>query len=191
MVDKEKDILLIFNYISRIQEEIFNLLDISAKKIDCFNKMADEYVSFCKKIGINMHDYLNDKSIAESQNTKEIKVEISKIPLRLRHETLVNDSKSLDNEKLSLLLLDIKLNSCINKLIKFISLYGESASYNKKDALTIYEAFFRTVSMSKKLSDLCKRNITLIDDVKKGYKVSAMYYMFAEKNDTNDNKKTM
>lgn len=194
MISKEKfqkTIETLYKHILVLLKEINKELAISLKKIECFDEMYDEYVSFCQEIGNSMSDYLEDKSIAESDNTKMLKVEVAKIPLHLRHEALVSSSKSLDEERLSLCLLGAELNDYINKLINLFLLSKNfiANTYNKKESLVIHKIYFKIVYASIGLLDTCKRNIDLIDDDKKVYKTGGLFYIFAENSNIENEEK--
>ena len=146
MINKEKQrfqdtILRIFKYITFLNKEILNEISISFEKIDCFNKIYDDYVSLCHEVGNNMNIYLNDKKVSESDNIKRLKFEVAKLPLYINYQTLVYDSKKLDKEKLSLYLLNNKLNFMVNTLINLFSTSSDLLGDDKEASLDIYKLF--------------------------------------------------
>ncbi len=195
MINKEKQrfqdtILRIFKYITFLNKEILNEISISFEKIDCFNKIYDDYVSLCHEVGNNMNIYLNDKKVSESDNIKRLKFEVAKLPLYINYQTLVYDSKKLDKEKLSLYLLNNKLNFMVNTLINLFSTSSDLLGDDKEASLDIYKLFLEVIYNSKRISIICNQHIDLINDSKEIYEFSSLYYMHPEELIVKNNDKT-
>ncbi len=171
---------MLCEYILFFHQQIFVELNSNIKKIECFNKMYDEYVLFCKTIGKNMSDYLNDDLVPESYDTKSLQVYVAKIPLKLRCGMLENDSKNLNYGKENLKLLNNKLNNLTKILINLCFLLGNSAIC-KRSLLDINKCILEVLTISREISDTCDKAIVLVDDTISLCENCDLFYLAAEK----------
>lgn len=172
---------MLCNYILFFHQQIFIELNNNLKKIECFNKMYDEYALFCRTIGKNMRDYLNDDSVPENYETKSLKVDVAKIPLELRCGMLESDSKNLNYEKAHIKLLNDKLINLSKILMNLCFFLENRDGYDKKSLLDINKRILEVLAISREISDTCDKSVVLVDDTINLCEDCDLFYLAAEK----------